>query len=454
MGLRNIVFFSRDYQSLFFPLLNSKKYNSLHVALTKREKQNILDKGGSVVGCFEEEYEQLELLEIEFPYLHFSWGADRFLRNYSYSERLMIQKKMMAFWINILEKYNPIAVVNEPVVIEISEILWIEAKKRNIRYLSMAYFNKPDMFYWFPYPEKCTLRGYIEDLPITDQNIADAKLYINDIKEGLKPDYIRNLPSRFSIGKLIRLCKGIGVGIVSRLKTPNRVIREICYGDSLAINVWNLKLYLRAFTKFKVYDDMDNLPNNVDYMFFPLHFEPEGVLFYGAYFFDNQNELIKNILKCIGENRILIVKEHPQQPGLLLQKEYLDLKKRYSNLMFCRAEESSMKIIRKSMLMLTLGGTSGFEALVLGKTVINFGSVFYDAFEGVINIRSFDDLYKLLRENKEFKAKGDLVLFTAKLFSILKKGDPHPNINLMSGDNVQSVRLAIEEEISNLNQKY
>lgn len=453
MGLRNIVFFSRDYQSLFFPLLNSTKYNSLHVTLTKQEKKNVLNKGGIVVGCLEEEYEQLDQLEIEFPYLHFSWGADRFLRNYSYTERLIIQKKMITFWHNILDKYNPIAVVNEPVVIEISEILWIEAKKRNIRYLSMAYFNKPDVFYWFPYPEKCTLRGYVENLPVSDQNIAEAKLYISDIQKGLKPDYIQNLPSRFSIKKLIRLGKGISIGLLSRLKTPNKVIREICYGDSLAINIWNLKLYLKAFTKLKVYDDMNNLPEKVDYMFFPLHYEPEGVLFYGAYFFDNQNELIKNILKCIGENRILIVKEHPQQPGLLLQKEYIDLKKRYSNLMFCRAEESSMKIIKKSMLMLTLGGTSGFEALVLGKTVINFGSVFYDAFEGVINIRSFDDLYKLLRENKEFYTNGDLVLFTAKLFSLLKKGDPHPNSNLFLEDNLNSVRLAIEQEISNLNFK-
>jgi len=451
MGLRNVVFFSRDYQSLFFPHLNSADYNSLHVTLTKQEKQNVLSKGGIVVGCFEEDYDGLELLEVEFPYLYFSWGADRFLRDYTYSDRLIIQKKMITFWHNILEKYTPIAVVNEPVVIEISEILWIEAKKRNIRYLSMAYFNKPDRFYWFPYPEKCTLRGYIENLPVSDQNMADAKLYISDIQKGLKPDYIQNLPSRFSLKKLIRLSKGFGVGLMSRLKTPNKVIREICYGDSLAINIWNLKLYLKAFTKLKVYDDMDNLPDGVDYMFFPLHYEPEGVLFYGAYFFDNQNELIKGILKCIGENRILIVKEHPQQPGLLLQKEYIELKKRYPNLMFCRAEESSMKIIRKSTLMLTLGGTSGFEALVLGKTVINFGSVFYDAFEGVINIRSFYDLYKLLRGNKEFNAKGDLVLFTAKIFSMLKKGDPHPNSNLLSEDNINSVRLAIEEEIGNLN---
>jgi predicted glycosyltransferase len=182
-------------------------------------------------------------------------------------------------------------------------------------------------------------------------------------------------------------------------------------------------------------------------MFYPLHFEPEGVLNYGAYFFDNQNELINNILKCIGENRILIVKEHPQQPGFLLQKEYLNLKKRYSNLVFCRSEESSIKLINRSILMLTLGGTSGFEALALGKKVVNFGSVFYDAFEDVININSFQELYKYLRYNKEFPIKGDLVSYTARIFSILKKGDPHPNLNLISNQNINYITNAIEEQL-------
>ena len=444
----NVVFFSRDYQSLFFPLLTSTKYNSLHVTLTIREKENVIKRGGKVVGCLEEDFSNLEEYEAKFPYLYFSWGADRFLRDYSYIERLRIQKKLISFWKNIFEINKPIAVVNEPVVIEASEIMWIEAKKSGIKYLSMAYFNKPKTFYWFPYPEKCTLRGYIENIEVTESNISDATTYISEVQAGLKPEYVANLPSRFSGKKLYNLFKGIGIGLLSRYKTPDKVIRELCYGDSLSVNRWHLHLYLNAFFRSNAYDDMDNLPKNVDYMFYPLHYEPEGVLFYGAYFFDDQHELIKNILKCIGENRILIVKEHPQQPGFLLQKEFIELKKRYPNLMFCKAEESSLKIIKKCMLMLTLGGTTGFEALVLGKTVVNFGSVFYDAFEGVINVRSFDQLYKMLRENKTFELNGDLINYTAKIFSMLKEGDPHPNSELFSDQNVTAIQLAIEEQVA------
>jgi hypothetical protein len=447
MALKKVLFFSRNYQSKFFPLLNSDNFESIHVTLTKKEKQNVQEKGGKVVACLEEDYEQLELINIVLPYLKFSWGADRFIRNHSYTERLIIQKKMISFWSNILDKYSPDVVINEPVVIEISEILWIESKKRNIKYLSMAYFNKPNKFYWFPYPEKCTLRGYIENLQITNQNVIDAKMYISDIYNGLKPAYIQNLQSRHSLTKLFNISKGIALELFSKIKTPNKTIRQICYGDNLTFFLWQFKLYSKSLTKSMVYDDMSKISENIDYLFFPLHYEPEGVLFYGAYFFDNQNELIKNILQCIGENRILIVKEHPQQPGMLLQSNYISLKKRYPNLMFCKAEESSIKIINQSKLLLTLGGTSGFEALVLGKTVVNFGSVFYDAFEGVINIHSFDELYKLLRENKDFPMKGDLVLYTAKLFSILKDGDPHPHKNLFSKENVCKVTLAIEDQL-------
>ena len=88
-----VLFFSRDYQSRFFPLLNSDCYQSLHVTLTKYEKQAIISQGGVVVGCLEEDYNQLFPADLEFPYLNFSWGADRYLRGYSYSERLIIQKK-------------------------------------------------------------------------------------------------------------------------------------------------------------------------------------------------------------------------------------------------------------------------------------------------------------------------------------------------------------------------
>lgn len=67
MDKENILFFSRDYQSLFFPLLNSNSFNGIHVTLTKREKLNVIKRGGKVVGCLEEDFEHLKEYSMELP---------------------------------------------------------------------------------------------------------------------------------------------------------------------------------------------------------------------------------------------------------------------------------------------------------------------------------------------------------------------------------------------------
>jgi hypothetical protein len=55
-----------------------------------------------------------------------------------------------------------------------------------------------------------------------------------------------------------------------------------------------------------------------------------------AYFFDDQLNIIENTLKCLNENQILLVKEHPQQPGTLIQNKFKNIKKRYPNLVLIK----------------------------------------------------------------------------------------------------------------------
>ena len=56
--------------------------------------------------------------------------------------------------------------------------------------------------------------------------------------------------------------------------------------------------------------------------------------------------------------------------------------------MLIEAEKNSAEILNKCTTIITLGSTAGFEALALGKKVINLGKVFYDTFEGVNNCKS------------------------------------------------------------------
>ncbi len=231
-----------------------------------------------------------------------------------------------------------------------------------------------------------------------------------------------------------------------RIKYP-KVKRLVFYGTALSRKKFNIKLFfLSLFAWSNKYDDISDYADK-EKVFYPLHFEPEAVLFYMAYFFDNQATVIENVLKCLDTNQIMVIKEHPQQTGRLLEKKFRRIKERYPNLIFIKGEEPTIKILSACQIVVTLGSTAGFEALVLGKRVINLGRVFYDSFEGTNNCKSFSEVYDLLRGNVHFKGPADFNYFIAKMLNYLKPGNPFFHDQLLSDDNVSVIKKAIEDEL-------
>jgi hypothetical protein len=179
-----VLFFSRDYQSRFYPKLRSEIYDSIHVTLNKYEKQNVEKEGGKVVACLEEEFLNLIEADISFPYLEYSIGSDRFLRNYSHSDRLVVLKKIITFWAEILEKYKPQFVMNEVVALEISEILYIESKKRGIQYLATGAFAFENSFFFHSTPYTSEVFDQLRLAVPSEKHKLLAKDYINKIRFG------------------------------------------------------------------------------------------------------------------------------------------------------------------------------------------------------------------------------------------------------------------------------
>ena len=112
-----------------------------------------------------------------------------------------------------------------------------------------------------------------------------------------------------------------------------------------------------------------------------------------------------------------------------------------NKLLFCT-------IFSKSEFIFTLGSSAGFEALAIGKPVVNFGKIYYDAFEGVINVSSFEQLYSLLRSDEITNfPKADIIHFVAKIYAKMKKGNPFLHDSLLSEDNLEAISTSIEEEL-------
>jgi len=146
-----------------------------------------------------------------------------------------------------------------------------------------------------------------------------------------------------------------------------------------------------------VADLYDAVDLNENFVFFPLHFEPEFALSLFAPFFTDQIYLIKQIAKSLPLTYKLYVKEHPGMVEYRPRKYYQEIKK-IPNVRLINAKISGFEIIPKAKLITTITGTAGWEGLLLGKPVITFGEIFYNRLSSVKRCKNIDELPGLIRE--------------------------------------------------------
>jgi hypothetical protein len=105
-----------------------------------------------------------------------------------------------------------------------------------------------------------------------------------------------------------------------------------------------------------------------DFIFFPLHFEPEiSTLFLTQY---DQVSFIDIIIRQLPLSCRLVVKEHP---GMLGQRDwrFFDaLAKKYPNILFVDPRAGIRHLARRARAVVTFSGTVILEALILGRPVI------------------------------------------------------------------------------------
>ncbi len=157
------------------------------------------------------------------------------------------------------------------------------------------------------------------------------------------------------------------------------------------------------------------LPNSEKFVFFPLHVEIERSLLIAAPFYTNQIEVIRSIAKTLPINYKLYVKEHPGQ----IQRTWRS-KSEYEqimdipNVVLLHPNVPNERIFEKCELVITIAGSSGFEALFYRKPVITFSNMYYSILPSVKKFENFEKLSRQIKESiSEIIDSSDLDKFVS-----------------------------------------
>lgn len=442
MSKSAVLFFARGYQADFFPTLISPLYEAIFVTLTRGESARVAARGAQAAACFEADYDRLEPAAVPDDYLLSSFMSDRFLGRFDIEKRWEILGKEIAFWGGLLDRYKPAAVVNELVAIEISEVLLIECRRRNIPYLAGMNCVVDDYFYWLPDP--MTISGTRLTLPAPGpEALAAADAYMTELAaKDYKPFYVQNLHGRRALLPLAAaLVKSLVWRWRSRRGRRGGPFTYEMYGDEYGKKI---SVYFKSIVRR--YDRLPDIPGDRDIVFYPLHQEPEATLNYMSEFYANQVATIENILKCLTPNQVLVVKEHPVDKGSLLRRKFWEARRRHSGLYYLPAEVHGREVLARAERVVTLTSTVGWEAAVLGKQVLVLGEIFYDNLAGIGTTRDLRELKRRLRApagsgpRLNRKAARD---FVAAMIGISYRGNPFPHAQLYSRENIDKVVKAI-----------
>jgi hypothetical protein len=213
--------------------------------------------------------------------------------------------------------------------------------------------------------------------------------------------------SQFLKSKKMALKAGIKFFLFS--KNSNLKTHYTYYGRR-KIKIFFITILWSLKKRYRLYLINKNLSRTIDdekFIFFPLITEPERSLLIGAPFHTNLIELITHIVKSLPIGYKLYVKDHASMDNrdwrsFSFYKEIMDL----PNVKMLHHTVHPKNILPKCSMVITIGGTAGFEAAFYEKPTITFVDTLYSYLKSVEILNDINQLPQLIR--KQLNIKFDL----------------------------------------------
>ena len=160
----------------------------------------------------------------------------------------------------------------------------------------------------------------------------------------------------------------------------------------------NLSIKKRQREKFMQKNLLYHVDFEKPFVYYPLGVDPEANILITAPFFTNQTEIIRNVAKALPVDYELYVKENPSQISREWREisEYKEMME-IPNVKLLHPSVSNVKLLEYSSLVVTIAGTSGFEAAFYEKPSIVFADTIYTILPSVHRIKEIERLPELIR---------------------------------------------------------
>jgi hypothetical protein len=182
-----------------------------------------------------------------------------------------------------------------------------------------------------------------------------------------------------------------------------------------------------------------------DFLFFPLHYEPEiATLVLSQY---DHASVIDIVARQLPISWKLVVKDHPVMIGRRDHAYIRNIAERYPNVVFADPVLSAQQLVQDARAVLTLSGTVALEAMVLGKPVVitspvRFGNFGLGTFsQDLINFGTVLDAALVKKDDEQ-----DIVRMLASIWQHCDHFDvaePLGKPSVLSADNIRRMADAV-----------